>query len=230
MDDRERALASTPPFHALGEAQRRELLPLLRIRSFQRGEYLFREGDPADTVFALARGRVKVVKAAPGGREMILEVFGPGDPVGMVAVLREMEFPAAAVAMEETEVLAMSSRGFYRALERVPGMARWLLLGLTERLVALTRRLADLQGGSVEYRMARLFLTLADRLGRREKGASIVPLHLTRQEIAGMVGTTVETAIRVMSRWQKERLVETLPEGFRILDQEGLEEIAGGAV
>ena len=91
--------------------------------------------------------------------------------------------------------------------------------------MALNRRLADMTG-SVEYRTARLFATLADRLGRNQGGSVFVPIHLSRQEIADLVGTTIETAIRVMSRWQKEGLVETERDGFLIRKIEALREIA----
>ena len=92
-------------------------------------------------------------------------------------------------------------------------------------MMALNRRLADMTG-SVEYRAARLFATLADRAGRSRADGVFVPIHLSRQEIADMVGTTIETAIRVMSRWQKEGLVETERDGFLIRKIEALREIA----
>jgi len=70
------------------------------------------------------------------------------------------------------------------------------------------------RGSRVEYRMARLFLALAERLGRERGDHLEIPLVLSRQEIADMVGTTQETAIRVMSRWAKENLVSTTDTGL----------------
>jgi CRP/FNR family transcriptional regulator len=80
--------------------------------------------------------------------------------------------------------------------------------------------------GSVEYRMARLFSTLAGRVGQRNGQGVFIPLPLSRQEIADLVGTTIETAIRVMSRWHKEGVVETDKKGFLIRDEAALREIA----
>ena len=110
-------------------------------------------------------------------------------------------------------------------IERRPEITRRLLAGLTLRLMTLNKRLADMTG-SVEYRAARLFTTLAERMGRREKEGVSIPLALSRQEIADLVGTTVETAIRVMSRWQKEGLIETDKAGFLIRNPMALREIA----
>ena len=93
--------------------------------------------------------------------------------------------------------------------------------------MALNRRMADMVG-SIEHRMARLFGTLAERVGQKRAGDIFVPIHLSRQEIADLAGTTIETAIRIMSRWQKDGLVETEKDGFLIRRMEALREIAPG--
>jgi CRP/FNR family transcriptional regulator len=83
--------------------------------------------------------------------------------------------------------------------------------------MALNRRMADMTG-SVEIRIGRLFSTLAERVGQKTKDGIFIPIALSRQDIADLVGTTVETAIRILSRWQKEGIVETDKKGFRISD------------
>ena len=88
-------------------------------------------------------------------------------------------------------------------------MVRGLLLGLTHRLVELTNRLTELTGGRVESRFARLFLKLAQDLGRPAPKGTFIPLPLSRQELADMTGTTIETCIRIMSRWGKDDIVPT---------------------
>ena len=91
--------------------------------------------------------------------------------------------------------------------------------------MALNRRLADMTG-SVEYRAARLFSTLAERMGRKRGDGLFVPIRLSRQELANLLGTTTETAIRIMSRWEKERLIHTEKAGFLIKDASALAAIA----
>jgi CRP-like cAMP-binding protein len=100
------------------------------------------------------------------------------------------------------------------------------MLGMTIRLVELTNRLAQLSGTRVEPRFARLFLKLADQMGREERGGLFIPLALSRQELADMTGTTIETGIRIMSRWGKEEVVRTEKDGFVILDRRTLEATA----
>jgi CRP/FNR family transcriptional regulator len=94
-------------------------------------------------------------------------------------------------------------------------------------MIELTRKLAD-RSSRVEYRIARLFITLAGRVGRPDGRGVVVPLSLSRQEIADLVGTTQETAIRIMSRWNKDHLVLTEDALFRIPDPKKLAEIPPG--
>ena len=85
---------------------------------------------------------------------------------------------------------------------------------------------ADLTGARVEARFARLFLKLADQIGRPEHGGEFVQMPLSRQELADLTGTTIETAIRLMSRWEKEDVLHTQKDGFVVRDRQALEDAA----
>lgn len=189
---------------------------------------IFREGDPALTFLAIVEGRVKVFKAAPGGKEIILEIFGSGEQLGTVAVYESRDLPASALALEDTECLAIDRTEFFALLEQHPAVVRALLSGLTLRLVELTRRLAELTAGRVEARFARLFLKLATEIGKPDRGGVFVAMPLTRQELADLTGTTIETAIRTMSRWQKDDVLRTEKDGFVIVDRASLQAAAEG--
>ncbi|HXH27883.1 MAG TPA: Crp/Fnr family transcriptional regulator [Candidatus Polarisedimenticolia bacterium] len=199
----------------------------MRIRSYEEGETIFHEGDPALMFHFVLGGRVKIVKAAAAGRDVILEIFGPGDPVGVLAAYQERSFPATAVALEATSLLSVPRQELFALLAANPMLARGLLMGLTRRMMELTRKLAE-RSSRVEYRIARVLLALADRVGRSEPDGVVIPLALSRQEIADMVGTTQETAIRVMSRWGKDGLVVTEERGFRVPDRRALEAVPPG--
>ena len=215
---------SVPILAGLRAEERAALSPLCELRAYDRGETLFEEGDPAEQIHFLFLGRVKIVKAGRD-RDIILEILGPGEPVGAVAVFERRPFPATAVALEPSGVISIPEKDFFTLIEKRPEITRRLLAGLTLRLMALNKKLADMTG-SVEYRMARLFETLAERLGQKSDAGTFVPVVLSRQEIADLVGTTIESAIRVMSRWQKDGLMETEKKGFRIKDPEALRAIA----
>jgi CRP-like cAMP-binding protein len=207
---------SIPLLAGLRPEDRAALEPLCRMRGYAKGESIFAEGDAADRIHFLYYGRVKIVKAA-GTRDIIIEILGPGEPLGTVAAFERRPFPASAIAVEPSGVVSIPEHEFFELLERRPQIVRHLLAGLTMRLMMVNKRLADMTG-SVESRAARLFLTLADRIGRPDEGHIFIPLALSRQEIADLLGTTLETAIRLMSRWQKEVVIVTEKEGFTLHD------------
>lgn len=194
------------------------------MREYEKGETIFREGEPAERIHFVITGRTKIVKTA-GLRDVIIEILGDGEPLGAVAVFERRPFPASAIAIEPTRVLSFPEREFFDLLERKPEMTRHLLAGLTLRLITLNKRLADMTG-SVDRRAARLFLTLADRVGITQQSGVFIPLPLSRQEIADLIGTTIETTIRLMSRWQKDEFVLTEKSGFTIPNVERLRDLA----
>lgn len=213
-----------PILAPLRAEDRAALASLCQLQAYEKGATIFEEGEPALSIHFLFVGRVKIVKAAPE-RDLILEILGPGEPVGAVAVFERRPFPASAIALEPSGVVSIPEREFFGLIEKRPEITRRLLAGLTLRLMALNRRLADMTG-TVEYRAARLFSTLGQRLGQKRPDGLFVPVHLSRQDIADLVGTTIETAIRVMSRWEKEGLVHTDKKGFLIRDTAALGQIA----
>jgi len=208
------------PFHAvplfahLRPDDKAALEPMCRVKAYEKGETIFEEGAPAARIHFVLDGRVKIVKAT-GARDIIIEILGAGEPVGAVAAFERSAFPATAVAMEASTLLSIPEREFFQLLESRPEMTRQLLGGLTMRLMMLNKRMADMTG-AVEARAARLFLTLAERMGTDRDGATVIPFPLSRQELADLLGTTLETTIRLMSRWQKEQVVLTERDGFVI--------------
>jgi CRP/FNR family transcriptional regulator, nitrogen oxide reductase regulator len=222
----ENALRKTAIFRRLSMEDRQRLVPVSSIRAFDKGTLLFSEGDASDHLYTVVTGRVKVFKTTARGTDVILEIFSPGDPVGAVAVYESRPYPASAVALEPTTCLLISRQAFFSLLESYPTMVRGLLTGLTHRLVELTNRLAELSGGRIEARLARFFLKLATDMGQSRSEGTFIPLALSRQELADMIGTTIETAIRIMSRWGKDNLVRTEKDGFVVIDRAALETIA----
>lgn len=213
-------------FRRLADEVRARIAELGKLRDCERGAALFDEGDAARSFFFVVSGRVKVFRLAPSGREVILEIFGPGDPVGAVASFEGFPFPAAASAAETSVILEVPRDPLLKMLEGDPQILRGLLSGFSLRLLEMSRRIVELSSGRVEVRLAQLFLRLAADCGRPEGGGVFVPQRLTRQEIADLCGTTMETAIRVISRWGKDGVLTTESEGFRVGDFETLERIA----
>lgn len=224
----EALLRTNPLYVRLSEPDRKRLLDVASARSYPRGETIFQEGDPSEHLYTIASGRVKVVKMLPAGREMIVEILGPGDPLGAVAAYESRPYPASAVAMEEATLILVRRAALFALMESSPSIARGLLAGLSIRIVQLTQRLAEVAGSRVETRFAHLFLKLADRLGRPQGDGTFIPMTLSRQDLADLTGTTIETCIRLMSRWQKESVVRTEKDGFLVVSKDALETLVAG--
>jgi CRP/FNR family transcriptional regulator len=222
----DQALLRAPIFAKLAGDDRRRLAEVARLHLYHRGETVFAEGDPPEHFCTIVKGRVKVFKMTPAGKDVILEIFGAGDPLGAVAAYDGHPFPASAVAIEDSQVLLVPRQAFFSLLEKHPTLVRGLLSGLTHRLAELAFRLAELTGGRVEPRFARLFIKLAQEQGRAERGGTFIPVPLSRQELADLTGTTIETSIRIMSRWGKHRTVLTEKDGFLVLNPGELETLA----
>jgi CRP/FNR family transcriptional regulator, nitrogen oxide reductase regulator len=219
-------LANLPLFRRVGPEDRAHVAAASRIQTFDRGDDVFQEGEEPDFFVTIVEGRVKIYKRLPNGKDIILQIFGVGDPLGAVAVYEGRPYPASAQALEPTTCLLVPRQAFFALLEQSPKLVRGVLSGLTLRLIELTERLTELTGSQVESRLARLFLKLGDQFGQPRPGGVFVPLPLSRQELADLTGTTIETSIRVMSRWNRDRLLTTEHDGFLLVNRPAVEALA----
>ncbi len=222
----EELLRSSTLYRNLSSDDQQRLAQVSLARVYEKGETIFSEGDAPGFLVTIASGRVKVVKMMPSGKEIILEIFGPGDPVGAVVAYEGRPYPASAVAIERSHCILVRRTEFFSLLERHPSLVRGFLTGMALRIVELTRRIPEVAGGRVETRFAHLFLKLAARVGEQRADGRFVPLPLSRQDLADLTGTTPETCIRIMSRWGKSGIVATERDGFLVRDLGELERLA----
>lgn len=204
----------------------REIEALARIAQEERHRaraYVFTEGDPARWFYLVQAGHVKILRQAKAGKDVVLELLGPGEVFGGVAVIEKRPYPASAQATEATTVVKIPAEPMIALADRYPVFIKEMALMIGRRLRAAHDSVKSLAVDPVEARLAAALLRLAEREGTRSKGGVTLPFHLTRQSLADMSGTTVETAIRVVRRWQEagllidegERLVISDPSGLR---------------
>ena len=186
-------------------------------RRHEKDAYLFFEGEPAEWLLFVAEGRVKMIKHSESGRETILATFGPGQVVGEVGVLAGEAYPATAQVLEPAVTLSLRRAAYSALVREHPDLAWALIEELGRRLQQAHERIRSLAVEKVERRVARLLLRMANTAGERlEAGAVRITVPLSRQDIADMAGTVVETAIRTMSKFQKQGWIET-QEGHIVL-------------
>lgn len=197
--------------------------------AYDRHAFVWNEGDASRYLYLIVTGRVKLIKHSETGKDVIIEIFGPRDAIGEMSLLVGGAYTTAAVCLSPAEILCVPRQQILDLLTTVPGMAMRSMRGMARRQRMLMQKIKELAAGGVEYRIAHLLLKLADRLGEESDDTEItIPLVLSRQDIADLVGTTVETAIRVMSRWRKMGIVTNDKRGIIIRDRETLEDLAAG--
>ena len=196
-------------------------------RRYKRGEYVWHEGEDATWMAVIASGLVKIVQRGSGA---IVALLGPHETFGELAIVGGSPYTADAMAAtRNVELLCIDAQAVRTTMDTKPAFAR----AIERTLVAHGRTLQDkiqiMSAGSVERRLAALIRHLLDRFGDElDDGSSIVPVNLSRAELASLVGATIETTIRTMSRWHKEGLVSTQPEGFVVHDFPRLLDLGGG--
>lgn len=190
------------------------------------GSSFFTQGDPGDAVYGILTGRVKIAKQSPGGRELILDVLGVGEPVGAIAVVRSIPMPASAVALEDAAMLRLSGEIFMGLMGRHPMVMMRFLEAISKRLVDANSARLGLATDHVETRLARALLRMAERFGANRGGEVVFSQSFTRQNLAELAGTTVETAIRVMSRWSKGGILRSQQSRITVAQPEELRRIA----
>ncbi len=199
------------------------------VINLDRQAFVWNEGDKSRYLYIIVSGRVKLIKHSETGKDVIIELYGPQEAIGEMSLLVGGTYTTTAVCLSRTELLCVPRKQVLDMLASVPGVALRALRGMARRQRMLMQKIKELAAGGVEYRMAHLLLKLADRIGEESSDAGItIPLVLSRQDIADLVGTTVETAIRVMSRWRKMDIVTNDKRGIIIRDRDTLEYLAAG--
>ncbi len=200
-------LSDVSIFNSLNEKEAGEIYPYLLKETFKKKEGIFSEGDPSDWLYIVTKGKVKITKLSQEGKEIILEVISPMDIFGGIAVLRGFPYPANAVAMEDTGVYKISRNSLLKIMDRYPNLMYCIAMNIGDRIKGSHEMLKSIALEKVESRIATLLLKLSEKTGVNVPGGIMIDMKLTKQDIAEMVGTTVETAIRTMSKFSKKGLI-----------------------
>lgn len=205
---------------------RAALLEAGLLRRLPRRAALFAAGDPAEALYLVISGRVKLVRGNAEGQEVILRFVGPGELLGAVAALPDSRYPASAEAVEAAELAAWSRERLHPVLERHPGLALALLGLVTRRMGEVQGQLQELATERVARRVARALLRLAAQLGEKTDRGVRIDLPLSRQSLAELTGTTLFTVSRLLSAWEAAGLLEVGRERVTIRSPHGLVRIA----
>jgi len=221
-------LAAIDLFSSLDQAALAAIAPRFEARAYPRETVIFAEGEPPRFLHVVTDGYVKLVKHSEDGRDLILHIAVAGDLIGGVSAFGRRPHPFTAQAMTPAATWRVAGPDFAAIMEAHPPVARRALGDLVERLTEAHETMKSLAVERAERRVARQVVKLAARAGRPTPRGLRIDLPLARQDIADMAGTTVETAIRVISRWRRAGWIATVDGCLVVVDPRSLAAIADG--
>jgi len=217
-------IAAIPMFEHMPPDECNDLASIALEKHYRRGSTIFSQGEDATGFYVVARGKVKIFKLSPDGKEQILHIFGPGEPFGEVPVFEGRRFPAHALALEESRLLFFPRTAFVALIKANPSLALSMLAVLSRRLRGFAALVDDLSLKEVPARLAKHLLYLSES----QEGSDQVALDIPKAQLAALLGTIPETLSRILTRMTKQGLIELDGPRVTILYREGLHELAEG--
>ncbi len=189
-------------------------------REHHAGSMIQIEGEPADAMYVVARGRVKIARISQQGREQVLNVIGPGGHFNTVPIFDGGPCPANAEALTHVALLALPRDPLLRVAEQHAALALALLREFTGRLRHLVNLVDELSLHTVQGRLAGLLLAQAEAA---ERGEAVPPL--TQAEMAARLGTVREMVARTLKSFEALGLISLERGVITIRDRAGLAEM-----
>ena len=218
------SLARIPLLRNVSSEALGQLTRSLRRRSYHRGEVIFHQGDPGDTLHLVRNGRVKVVLPAETGDEVVLAILGPGDCFGELAVLDGGPRSAGVVAMEPVETLVLGRQDFLSFFRANPEAAERMVVNLAHVIRKVNEDVADLAFLDLPGRLAKKLLELAESHGQpMDGGAGIeITVPLTQEELAGMIGATRPSVNKILGWYEDQGAIQRRGRRIAILKPDAL--------
>jgi CRP-like cAMP-binding protein len=205
-----------------------ELQALLRgasLQAFADRGLIFTQGQEGRSVLAVIEGFVKLSSCTPGGREVVLEVAGPGSVFGEVAVLNGWTRAADALALSPAKLLAIDGRAFLRALERAPAALFEVCRLLSERLRHATEQLTDSVDMPAAARIAKALIQLAGLHSHPVGNGLQIDLSLSQRELGGMTGLTRESINKHLSAWRDSGWITAADGAITLVNLQALRDL-----
>lgn len=186
-------------------------------RSVVSGDYLFHQDDAAQIFCFVLSGRFRLVQHSVEGKDVTMAVFVPGDVIGLVVALTNDPYPGSVEALEDGEVLLLSGAVLWPIMNEYAGLAVRVLRMVARQLHEAQNRIRELSVEHVQRRIARCLLRLAQKVGVKDaNGAIRLDLPLSRQDIAQLTGTTLETVSRTIAAWERDGILDAGREQIKI--------------
>jgi CRP-like cAMP-binding protein len=210
-------------FAGLAPADLNAIADITVVKSLEKGEYLFREGTPAQGFYIAQKGAINVHRVSATGKEQVIHVFRAGESFAEAALATSSGYPADARALESSQVLLVEKAGFLALLRRQPELALRMLGSMSLHLRTLIAQLDDLTLKDVETRLANwLIKRCPDPDSTRPV---VIELKTTKRVLAAELGTVSETFSRTLAKFRQQGLVAVKGRTLTVLSPLKLREL-----
>jgi len=208
-------LRSCQLFTGLPQLDLEKIAAVTVVKSLEKGEYLFHEGDPASGFYVIQRGAVNVHRVTAAGKEQVIHVFRTGDSFAEVALAAPTGYPADARVLESTQVLLVHKDGILALVRRQPELALRMLGSMSSHLRVLVGQIEDLTVKDVETRLANW---LVKRCPNPQSEAPIkIELTTNKRVLAAELGTVSETFSRTLAKFREQKLITVKGKAVTVL-------------
>ena len=218
----ESLLTHLPPFSKMERREIRTILDQATSRRYDAGVAIFDEGAPAERFFMLLDGYDRVVRVTPTGEQVTALHIPSGQLLGIAKAVGRETYPATAVTATESIVLSWSMRLWDGFVADYPGFATEAFKTVGNRLGEIQNRVVEMATQQVEQRVANALLRLINQTGRKVPDGIEIDFPITRQDLSELTATTLHTASRLLSAWEKQGLVQSKRKRIKVLDPHAL--------
>ena len=188
--------------------------------NFKKGDLIFEDGAESKGVYFVEKGTAKLSKSGVYGKDQILRFIKEGDLIGYRSLLIGEKMQAKAEAMTEVEIVFVPGDVFINLLRIDSKLSFAMLQKIAYELGESSNTITFLAQKTVRERLAEILLLLEQKLGTDPEG--FIKISLTREEIANLIGTATESAIRLISEFKQDKLIETEGRNIKILNHDKL--------
>ncbi len=229
--DKHSKLREIPILSFLKDSDLKSLTTGMTEAHYDKGQYIFKEGDPTEWFHVLTSGTVKCVKSSPEGKEAVLKVLVPGDLFCCeAAVFDGKPHPGCALTIGPTTVLKIRKDAYFKLIKHNPEAALEIIKYLGNRLNEAQETAKAFALERADQRIASLLAKLAERMGKPTPNGLLLDIRLTRQDLADMAGLALETTIRMISKLTRKGLLGKSGRCLVIKDLKRLKTLADNVV
>lgn len=209
IDLRLKILGRLPFFNDLNPSELKTINQRFNSLGFNKDEFIYFSGDPAERMFVVAEGKIKVFQPGFEKRNVLLDILLEGDLFGNLTVFGSSTYADTAQSLTSSCILSISSQSFGEILEEFPTLAIKSLQVMEKRLIAANKRVFEISTLPVEQRIAVTLLTLGEKLGKKTDQGVLIDAPISREDLAEMTAAVPETVSRVMKQFQNNGLIDS---------------------